>query len=475
MVLLAASIPVPKNPMNTLTVTQQTCARIPAEEGRFQLCYYSNSRDNKEHLALVMGDVSGQEDVLVRVHSECFTGDVLGSLRCDCGPQLHEAMRRIAQEGRGVLLYLRQEGRGIGLLSKLRAYNLQDDGMDTVDANLALGHQADEREYSIASLILADLGVRSIRLLTNNPAKIESLRTLGVSVTDRVSMPPQVNSENATYLMTKVRRMRHMLNLNNSGELGDLAHILEQDLADVPDLLAGLTADAADHLARTGRPLVTVTYAQSIDGSIAAGAGQRTEISGPEALIMTHTLRSMHDAILVGIGTVMADNPRLTVRLVPGRDPQPVVLDSRLRIPQDANLFSNPRLPWVAVTPEADPKQIQRLEAGGTQVIALPESSAGGVDLVALLERLGGQGIASLMVEGGSRVIQAFLGLGLADQVVITIAPYFVGGLSVFASPNGHMASASSSPKTVGAFPKIVSPTVVQLGQDTVIWGKIHA
>jgi GTP cyclohydrolase II len=195
-------------------VKKLDCARIPTDLGEFQLCVYSNNHDGKEHLALVLGDVHRKKNVLVRIHSECFTGDVLGSRRCDCGEQLHRAMYMIAEASQGVVIYLRQEGRGIGLLDKLRAYNLQDQGYDTVDANLLLGHEADEREYSTAARILADLAVRSVRLLTNNPSKIHELQNLGVKVTQRVPLEPTLTQENAEYLVTKARRMNHLLNLN---------------------------------------------------------------------------------------------------------------------------------------------------------------------------------------------------------------------------------------------------------------------
>ncbi len=200
--------------MEELKIQRMVCARIPTKEGTFQLCLYHNNRDEKEHLALVSGDVAG-ENVLVRIHSECFTGDVLGSRRCDCGEQLHLAMERIAEEGRGVIVYLRQEGRGIGLLDKLRAYNLQDEGYDTVEANLMLGHQADERNYDIGVAILRDLGVKSVRLLTNNPAKIEALETLGMPVVERVPLIATIHDENRHYLETKARRMNHLLNFGH--------------------------------------------------------------------------------------------------------------------------------------------------------------------------------------------------------------------------------------------------------------------
>ncbi len=187
------------------------CARIPTPYGEFQLCIYIETEGHKEHLALVMGDLEFKEDVLVRVHSECFTGDVLGSLRCDCGEQLQRAMAMIAAAGQGAIIYLRQEGRGIGLEEKLRAYNLQDEGFDTVDANLELGHQADERDYTCAERILTNLGVKSVALITNNPTKIEALTCLGIEVSRRVPLAPTIHAENLNYISAKIKRMGHLL------------------------------------------------------------------------------------------------------------------------------------------------------------------------------------------------------------------------------------------------------------------------
>jgi len=210
-----------KNHRGKLTVERMVSARIPSGDVEFHLHLYHNNHDDKEHLALSLGQVRGKSNVLVRVHSECFTGDVLGSRRCDCGEQLHNALARIAEAGAGVLIYLRQEGRGIGLLDKLRAYNLQDEGYDTVEANLLLGHQADERDYTVAARILDDLEIHSVRLLTNNPSKIENLRRLGVSVNERVPVVPTVNADNVQYLFTKVQRMHHLLNLGMVPISGD--------------------------------------------------------------------------------------------------------------------------------------------------------------------------------------------------------------------------------------------------------------
>ena len=186
--------------------------RIPTEHGTFRAVGYRGLADGSAHVALIYGEIGDGEDVLVRVHSECLTGDVFGSLRCDCGPQLHASMRRVVDEGRGVVLYVRgHEGRGIGLMHKLQAYQLQDQGRDTVDANLELGLPADARDYGTGAQILADLGIRSMRLLTNNPAKRAGLEGYGLSVTGRESLPVRPHPENLRYLRTKRDRMGHLL------------------------------------------------------------------------------------------------------------------------------------------------------------------------------------------------------------------------------------------------------------------------
>lgn len=191
---------------------------LPTKYGNFRMYGYVNRITGEHHLALVKGDVATDEPVLCRMHSECLTGDVFGSLRCDCGEQLAEALRRIEKAGRGVLIYLRQEGRGIGLINKLRAYELQDRGMDTVEANIALGFPSDMREYDTGAAILSDLGVRKIILMTNNPLKISGLDHYGIEVTGRDPIEMTCNEKNRMYLYTKYRKMGHLLHFGQNGK-----------------------------------------------------------------------------------------------------------------------------------------------------------------------------------------------------------------------------------------------------------------
>ncbi|MFH1646198.1 MAG: bifunctional 3,4-dihydroxy-2-butanone-4-phosphate synthase/GTP cyclohydrolase II [Chloroflexota bacterium] len=193
-------------------------AKLPTPYGNFTVIAYKSQTDTAEHIALVMGDVATDEPVLVRVHSQCLTGDVFDSLRCDCGDQIKMAMEKIAGEGRGVVLYMRQEGRGIGIHNKIKAYALQDAGMDTVEANLSLGFAADLRDYGIGAQILAELGLRNMRLMTNNPKKMSGLESYGLKITEIVPLVTEPNPHNRRYLQTKQKKLGHLLKVSDSTE-----------------------------------------------------------------------------------------------------------------------------------------------------------------------------------------------------------------------------------------------------------------
>ncbi len=196
--------------MNNPLIRQSSC-RLPTEYGIFTLYGFEDTRNGQEHVALVMGDITGEVPVLSRIHSECLTGDALFSKKCDCGPQLQAAMQAVQAEQRGIIVYLRQEGRGIGLLNKIRAYALQDTGMDTVEANLALQLPVDARDFSIAKHIYDLLGVQSVKLLTNNPEKVQTLRDCGITVAERIALHVGRNPENQGYLDTKANKLKHMM------------------------------------------------------------------------------------------------------------------------------------------------------------------------------------------------------------------------------------------------------------------------
>ena len=210
-----------------ILVERVTEAEMPTKYGIFKAYGYVNKINGEHHIALVKGDIADGEPVLCRVHSECLTGDAFGSLRCDCGEQLAEALRRIEKKGRGVLLYMRQEGRGIGLINKLKAYHLQDEGMDTVEANIALGFKADLREYGTGAEILADLGVKKMILMTNNPLKINGLTGYGIEIVGREPIEMTCNEKNEFYMYTKYKKMGHMIHVRQREEIEKLKEGLE--------------------------------------------------------------------------------------------------------------------------------------------------------------------------------------------------------------------------------------------------------
>ncbi|MET3695966.1 bifunctional 3,4-dihydroxy-2-butanone-4-phosphate synthase/GTP cyclohydrolase II [Bacillus oleivorans] len=198
-------------------INREVDVQLPTIYGTFRAIGYTNILDGKEHVALVKGEIKGDEPVLVRVHSECLTGDVFGSNRCDCGPQLHSALEQIEAAGNGVLLYMRQEGRGIGLINKLKAYKLQEEGLDTVEANQELGFKPDLRDYGIGAQILRDLGIQQLKIMTNNPRKIKGLNGYGLEVVERVPIQMPAKKENEKYLHTKHERLGHLLEFHNQG------------------------------------------------------------------------------------------------------------------------------------------------------------------------------------------------------------------------------------------------------------------
>lgn len=377
-------------------------AALPSRFGDFRISVFRVASSDTEVVAMVRGDVRTEEPVLVRLHSECLTGESLGSLRCDCGEQLSSALERIGHEDRGVLLYLRHEGRGIGLFDKVRAYALQDGGLDTVDANVALGLPVDAREYASAAAVLRQLGVRHVRVLTNNPLKLRALRDSGIDVVERVPLEIAANPVSLPYLATKRRRMGHLL----------------------PDL------DERGRVARAARPLpsVTVHYAQTIDGRIATRTGDSHWVSGEASLRFAHELRATHDAVLVGIGTVLKDDPLLTTRLVRGPSPARVVVDSTLRVPLTAKVLRDTSARTiVATTSSASSAAVRRVRAAGADVLQLPADDRSRVDLRTLLERLRAMGLSTVLVEGGRGMITSVLRDRLVDRLTVCIAPKVIG------------------------------------------------
>ena len=389
-------------------------APLPTSFGVFDVHAYEDSCGHI-YVAMVHGDIGDGRDVLVRLHSECLTGDVLGSLRCDCGIQLRLAMRMIAAAPSGVLIYATgHEGRGIGLINKLRAYVAQDEGADTVDANVLLGLPVDSRDYTDAAAVLARLGVQTIRLLTNNPRKVAGLRAAGATVDAVVPLPTAPHHRNLGYLRTKAERLGHVRPTLAADSVTET-----QLPADAMDLLGSVRA-------RTDRPYVVQKYAQSLDGRIATATGDSKWISGEPERRVAHALRAACDAVLVGAGTAVRDDPELTVRLVSGASPTRVVLDSTLRVPLSAKLLGPEAATLVVTTERADVVRRAELGRRGVRVEVVPAED-GRVDLHAALARLRELGMESVLVEGGARVITGLLARGLVDRMIVAVAPIVIG------------------------------------------------
>jgi len=389
------------------------CVPLPTPFGEFQ-AHAFETRPGVVYLALVFGTIGDGESVLTRLHSECVTGDALGSLRCDCGVQLRSAMRTVAAAGRGVIAYLTdQEGRGIGLVNKLRAYVEQDGGADTVDANHRLGLEADLRDYQTAAAVLTALGIRSVRLLSNNPAKVTGLQGRGVTVESLQPLGTAAHSRNRAYLSTKQVRFGH---LQPAGE--ELVTAPGAPV-DIGNLLGSLPVHST-------RPAVVVKFAQTLDGRIATATGDSKWISGEPERRAAHAMRAACDAVLVGAQTVLNDDPRLTVRMVPGASPLRVVLDSTLRTPLTAQVLSDDAGTLIFCHARADRARRQALIHRGVAVHEV-DADARGLRLDMVLPVLRSLGVRSLLVEGGGRVITSMLAAGVVDRLVASISPTIIG------------------------------------------------
>ncbi len=428
-------------------VERVTESVLPTRHGTFRIVGYRSVGDGVELVSLSQGIEDGRPHSgapLVRLHSECLTGDAFGSWRCDCGEQLDAALALIAHAGEGVLVYLRgHEGRGIGLVEKLRAYRLQDQGFDTVDANLQLGHPVDARDYSQAAGILRDLGVHSVRLLSSNPAKAEALGTLGLRVVERVGAAVPSRPENTRYLLTKRKRMRHDDVVTAIVPLPTAAAgaSSDGDCCSAVDSAPG-NADRYAWLAAQDEWVVAQS-AQSLDGFLATRTGEGAGLSGDADHRHLHRLRGLADALIVGAQTVVNDDPLLTVRLAAGSDPARVVLDPHGRVGAAARALSVPDAPtlWLTgpdVVGSADaPSHVSQIRLG-----APPWSPA---ELLALLRA---RGLRRVLVEGGGRTVSAFLAAGALDRLFLTTVPILLGdGVpGVRVPPVGRIADARRWP-----------------------------
>lgn len=409
----------PVKPGMPARVTHVATTHMPTRHGDFVVHAYRDERTEHDHVALTMGSLGAHPIAgppLVRLHSECVTGESLGSLRCDCREQLDAAQAAIAAEGRGAIIYLRgHEGRGIGLADKLRAYALQDRGLDTVEANLALGAPVDGREYGAAAAILADLGVCAVRLLSSNPDKEAGLVAQGITVA-RMGLNVPVHAGNRDYLRVKHERMGHDAEPLDDG-WGELLR------GRVP--VSGELARCYGPLVAAGPRLVLAQLGQSLDGFIAARTGDACFVTGAADRTHLHRLRALVDAVVVGVRTVLADDCRLTVRAVAGDNPVRVVLDPDARTPRGAHVLvaADARTLWVVAGDTRRPTGLPP----HVEVLQLPRGPEAGFAPATVVAELARRGLGRLLVEGGGTTVSRFLSAGALDRLLVTTAPLLIG------------------------------------------------
>lgn len=539
-----------QRPIAESTVTGTVAiAKLPTEFGTFKIYGYRNILDDSENVAIIKGEPAKFDNpVIVRIHSECLTGDALGSLRCDCRMQLQAALRIIENAGQGVVVYLAQEGRGIGLLNKVKAYSLQDLGLDTVEANERLGFSADLREYSMAAQILKDLGVKQIRLITNNPRKIARLQSYGIEVVERIPLAIEPNDYNLNYLTTKAKKLGHLLEVKHRQSIAISAlkidehleyiwsalleckdslrneppqvheywaffgkakspwsfkKIYEEEISDIPEsdflIIIDFPNDFCQNLNfvnqlfsqvqsaivfKSGshfnsdlvqdaqcfkgmwssdgwqtfslyirllvaqreaylekRPFLMAHLAQSLDGRIAAINGHSQWLSNEANLKHAHRLRALHDAVMVGAVTAALDNPKLTVRLVTGKHPIPIIIEGQSDLSLDDLQMIALHERVIVLYPQGKLHRVLPQSAKG-KILELPISPKQDSQerpVLApseILKVLYENGISSIFLEGGGQTVSYFLQADCIALLHLHFSPLILGsGRSSFTLP----------------------------------------
>lgn len=387
------------------TIMHEVATRLPTRDGSFVVHLYKDL-DMKEHLALVKGDVKGKKGVLTRVHSECLTGDLFGSLRCDCGPQLHQSMRMIEESNSGIIIYLRQEGRGIGLVEKLKTYNLQDAGLDTVDANIFLGHRAEERDYSVAAKVIRDLGASSIKLISNNPDKERKLELLGIKVDSRITLEPDVNPENLRYLKTKIERMGHRLEDTQlypyQPEMDDARRYILRRMKE-----------------KVGFPFITIFNISGLDGQLTYEP--KLPGRGPTLYkVLRRKLMAVHNSLLITVDDtdlgIEAGNMNLRL----------LIFDPEMKMRMDHPLLGEEGPETVILHGPCKSPPHSEMEERGIRHFTILDND-GDLDPGAFLNVMTQLEIGSILVDGKDGISDMLLSMGLADTVLNSLVPVMSG------------------------------------------------